>query len=154
MAEAVDKEMCDIKMCTLKDILINQESKFENHENRIKSLEDYNIQAKVDSAILKQNQAEQKSLTLELDHKQREKTDREFAKIDKQFEKTEISTEKKFEKMADSQKGQYDSQNVLLLKLIEGQNITKSNKLEITKGRMVFIVAVIGLVEILIQKFL
>ena len=154
MSEGIDKEMCDIKMCTLKDILTNQESKFENHEVRIKSIEAYNIQAKVDSAILKQNQAEQKALTLELDAKQREKNEKEFLKIDRQFEKNEISTEKKFDKQSELNKGQFDFQNTMLTKLIEGQNITKTGKVELTKGKLLFIIALLGVIQVLVQKFL
>ena len=154
MDEVVDKAVCDVKMCTLKDILVNQESKFENHENRIKTLEDYNIQAKISSESMQKQQFEQKALTLELDAKQRENTAKEFEKVDKQFEKTEASTEKQLDKLAQVNKNQFDSQNVLLLKLVEGQNITKTGKIEITKSMLAGLVIVLGIIEILIQKFL
>lgn len=154
MDEVVDKAVCDVKMCTLKDILVNQESKFENHENRIKTLEDYNIQAKISSESMQKQQFEQKALTLELDAKQRENTAKEFAKVDKQFEKTEASTEKQLDKLAQVNKNQFDSQNVLLLKLVEGQNITKTGKIEISKSMVAALVIFLGIIEVLIQKFL
>jgi len=157
----VSEKVCDVKMCNLKDVLGNHESKLTQHdtrfvqnEERLKSLEDYNIQAKVDSAILKQNQAEQKALTLELDNKQREKNDKEFLKIDQHFEKYEVSTEKKFDNQAALNKGQFDFQNTMLTKLIEGQNITKTAKIEITKGKLLFIIALLGVIQVLVQKFL
>jgi len=157
----VSEKVCDVKMCNLKDVLGGHESKLMQHdtrfiqnEERLKSLEDYNIQAKIDSAILQKQQAEQKSLTLELHAKQREKNEKEFLKIDKQFEKNEISTEKKFDNQAALNKGQFDFQNTMLTKLIEGQNITKTAKIEITKGKLLFIIALLGVIQVLVQKFL
>jgi len=125
----VDKDMCDLKMCSLKDILINHENKIENHEARLKTLEEYNIQAKISNEALQKQAYEQKALTLELDAKQRERADKESEKVDKQFERNQINleknqeiNEKKFEKMELNTKAEFDKQNGMLATIIENNN--------------------------------
>ena len=110
---------------------------------RLTVLEKNSILMTSEFANLKQNQDKQSILMLELDKGSREKSDKMFDKVLAAQTKNEDNSEKKF-----------DSQNALLLKIVEGQNVVKSGKVEITKSHMLFFVGLIGLIEVLIQKFM
>ena len=113
------------------------------HNTRLRILEENKIQMTSEFANLKQSQADHKILMLDLDRTAREKNDKMFDKVLVAQTKNEENTDKKF-----------DSQNELLLKIVEGQNITKSGKVEISKGMLAALLVVLGIAEVLIQKFL
>jgi hypothetical protein len=150
MNEEFDKEVCDLKMCSLKDILINHESKIESHEARITSLEAYNIEAKISNEALQKQQFELKALTLELDKNTNLRMEKQFDKIILAQEKNEIKNDKKFSDMA-------NTQTQILTKIIEGQNIKSSGKIEITKAKIALfgtsIAGIISIVMFLLEKF-
>ena len=123
-------------------------------DSRLTVLEKNSILMTNEFANLKQNQDKQSILMLELDKSSREKNDRMFDKVLVAQTKNEENTDKKFESQAAANKDQYDSQNVLLLKLVDGQNVVKSGKIEITKSKLLLLIALMGVIEVLIQKFL
>lgn len=94
-------------------------------------LENNNINIKMEFANLKQSQADQKALILEIDRSSREKNDRLFSKI-------------------------FDSQDTILNKIIENKSSENNGKTEITKGKIVLyttiITSIVAVITVLIEK--
>ncbi|MFA6809357.1 MAG: hypothetical protein WCR27_10250 [Eubacteriales bacterium] len=149
-----DERMNKLQFDQIKENQKDIYSKQSEHDTRLTVLEKNSILMTSEFANLKQNQDKQSILMLELDKGSREKSDKMFDKVLAAQTKNEENTEKKFEKQAVANKNQYDSQNVLLLKIVEGQNVTKSGKIEISKSRMALLIVIAGVIEVLIQKFL
>lgn len=120
------------------------------HNTRLRILEENKIQMTSEFANLKQNQSDQKSLMLELDSKARDKNDKMFDRILNAQIKNEEKNDKKFEKIG-------EGQDAIISKLGEIQT-DKSGKLELSKGKMVMygliIVAIITIIPACIVLFL
>jgi len=103
-------------------------------------LEEYTIENKLEFATLKQNQTEQKALSLELDRSSREKID------------------KLFERVLTSQENMSISQGKTLTKLLNNQNADSKGRVELTKTKLAMyggiIAAAATLLEIILNKIL
>lgn len=126
-----DEELQEYKLKELREAK-------ENHEARIKILEESKIetklefgQIKTEFANLKQSQIEQKALILEIDRSSREKNDRLFSKI-------------------------FDSQDIILNKIIENKSSESKGNIEITKTKLAIygsiITAIITIVTLVVEK--
>lgn len=121
------------------------------HNTRLRILEENKTLMQSEFNNLKTSQSEQKILMLDLDRLSKISNDKMFDKILVAQVKNEEKNELKFTKIE-------DSQGVILAKLTEIQT-DKSGKLEMSKGKMVVLglvlVALIGIVpQILMALFL
>ena len=141
-----DERMNKLQFDQIKENQKDIYSKQSEHDTRLTVLEKNSILMTSEFANLKQNQDKQSILMLELDKGSREKSDKMFDKVLAAQTKNEDNSEKKF-----------DSQNALLIKIVEGQNITKNGKVEISKGKMVMyggiFVALITALPYIIEAF-
>lgn len=119
----------------------------EQFNERIKSLENNKIQMTMEFQNLKQSQSEQKILMLDLDRISRENNDKKFEKILSTQDKNEDKNDKLF-----------SAQTELLTKIVDNQNVNASGRIEITKGKIAIIIAlitaIVTLVPIIVEKFL
>ena len=126
--KCMDEKINKLQFSQIKDtqdkIIKNQNE----HNTRLRILEENKIQMTAEFAILKQSQSDQKVLMLDLDRVAREKNDKMFDKILTAQIKNEETNEKKFENMA-------NGQDAIMTKLNEVSS-NNTNKMEITKGKM------------------
>lgn len=119
-----DEELQEYKLKELKETQ-------DEHSRRIKLLEENKIEMKMEFANLKQSQADQKALILEIDRSSREKNDRLFSKI-------------------------FDSQDIILNKIIENKSSESKGNIEITKTKLAIygsiITAIITIVTLIVEK--
>jgi len=117
------------------------------HNTRLKILEENKVEMKFEFSVLKQSQTEQKALVLELDSKARDAYEKKFEKILLVQEKNESKNDKLFEQ-----------QTLILTKIVDNQAITNSGRFELNKGKLAIILAVITifgtLIPIIITKFI
>ena len=117
------------------------------HNTRLKILEENKVEMKFEFSVLKQSQTEQKALVLELDSKARDAYEKKFEKILLVQEKNESKNDKLFE-----------NQTLILQKIVDNQAITNSGRFELNKGKLAIILAVITifgtLIPIIITKFI
>jgi|GEM_PF-6490967 len=117
------------------------------HNTRLKILEENKVEMKFEFSVLKQSQTEQKALVLELDSKARDSYEKKFEKILNVQEKNESKNDKLFEQ-----------QTLILTKIVDNQAITNSGRFELNKGKLAIILAVITifgtLIPIIITKFI
>ena len=120
------------------------------HNTRLRILEENKIQMTSEFANLKQSQSDQKSLMLELDNKARDKNDKMFDKILNAQVKNEEKNDKKFDKIEEGQ--------VAIMNKLNEVQADRTGKLEISKGKMVMyagiIIALITIIPTVIVLFL
>jgi hypothetical protein len=158
MSEEFDKEVCDLKMCTLKDILGNHENKLEGHDVRIKALELVNVENRLEFASLKQSQSDQKALILDLDRQNKISNDKQFEKIILAQGKIENANIEMFNKMLDGQQKMIDSQTTIFNGILTNRSEQTTGKVEITKTRFglytVGLGGVISIIMFVLEKLL
>lgn len=144
--ERVNKIQFDNIKQTQDKIIENQNE----HNTRLRILEENKVQMTAEFASLKQSQADHKVLMLDLDRAAREKNDKMFDKIIVTQTKIEEKNELKFTEMG-------NGQDVILLKLNEIQ-ASSTGKVEISKTKMIVlgtvIVAFITAIPYIIALFL
>lgn len=112
------------------------------HNTRLKILEENKIEMKLEFGNLKQNQSEQKVLMLELDRTSKENNAKQFDKILIAQAKNEDKNDLLFL-----------GQTKILEQIVINQGEEKKNKFELTKTKLGIIVSIIVIINILVQKF-
>ncbi|MBX4266522.1 hypothetical protein [Clostridium estertheticum] len=112
------------------------------HNTRLKILEENKIEMKLEFGNLKQNQSEQKVLMLELDRTSKENNAKQFDKI--------LLAQTKNEDKNDTL---FLGQTKILEQIVTNQSEEKKNKFELTKTKLGIIVSIIVIIEILVQKY-
>ena len=113
--------MGDVVKCNpeLHEYQINELIKTkEDHEDRIKRLEENNQQAKMEFALIKKELAEQKALTLDIGMRSQDKSEKLIAKV-------------------------IESQESYFTQLLNSQQKSENNKIELTKGQIALFCAIV-----------